>query len=164
SSFMIASLLNSKMVKWKVFFRTGFFIPVVSTTAIIGVVMKIILSAGENGAFNSLLINLGIIDEPVSWLLNSTSEIISIMVVGAWLFFGMCMVYWLAILQSLPADVYEAAKIDGANSFKSFWYITVPLILPAALVVLLLSIMHGLNAFDLILTLTGGGPFFATRN
>ncbi|MFD0960593.1 carbohydrate ABC transporter permease [Paenibacillus chungangensis] len=161
ASLLMAIILNSTFIKGKVVFRTAFFIPVVSTTAIVGVIMRYIF--GNEGALvNSLLMKLGIIEQPVHWLLESTSALIILILVGAWLQFGMKMIYWLAALQALPQDVYEAGKIDGCNAWKSFRHITLPLLMPAAAVILLLSIVNGFNVFDLAMTLTGGGPYFAT--
>jgi multiple sugar transport system permease protein len=74
----------------------------------------------------------------------------------------MMMVYWLAGLQSLPRDIYESASIDGANAFQAFRHITVPLLLPIGAVVLLLCVVECLHVFDLVKTLTNGGPYFAT--
>jgi multiple sugar transport system permease protein len=160
-SLLLALLLNAKFMKGKTFFRTVFFIPVISTTAIIGVVMRLIF--GNDGSlFNSVLIKLGILDHPINWFVNASTALIILIIIGAWIQFGLKMVYWLAILQSLPMDVFEAAKIDGSSSIQTFRYITWPLLLPGAAVILLLSIIGGFNVFDLVVTLTGGGPFFAT--
>jgi multiple sugar transport system permease protein len=160
-SLLLALLLNSALIRGKVFFRTVYFIPVVSTTAIVGVIMRSIFG-NDRGLFNSLLIQLNIIDKPLQWLLNPNTAMIVLIVVGAWLQFGMKMVYWLAALQTLPKDVFEAAKIDGCGVYNAFRYITLPLLLPSAAVILLLSIVGGFNVFDLVKTLTNGGPFFAT--
>ncbi len=83
--------------------------------------------------------------------------------VGSWKFFGMMMVYWLAGLQSLPTDVYETAKVDGASSWAVLQYITLPLLAPYAVVILLLTIVNSMNVFDLVKILTGGGPLHATK-
>lgn len=160
-SFLLAFLLNSSLLHWKTLFRTIYFIPVVSVTAIMGVVMKLIFGSGKS-LFNNLLIHLGIIDHAIPWLQNSVSAMIILICVGSWIAMGTTMIYWLAALQTIPNDVYESAKIDGAGPFKSFRYITIPLILPSAAVILLLTIVHGFNVFDLAKTLTDGGPYYAT--
>lgn len=161
-SLLLAIVLNSKKVKWKVFFRTVYFIPAITTAAIVAVVMKMIFGSG-NAFFNSLLMSIGILDEPQRWLLHPDSAMVILIVIGSWLYFGMCMIYWLAILQSLPPDLFEAAKIDGANAWNSFIHITIPQLIPASLVILLLTILQSFHVFDLVLPLTGGGPFFATQ-
>ncbi|WP_135553736.1 carbohydrate ABC transporter permease [Paenibacillus cymbidii] len=160
-SLSLALLLNAKFMKGKALFRTIFFIPVISTTAIIGIVMRLIFG-NEGSLVNNVLIKLGIIDQAVNWFVDASTALIILIIIGAWIQFGLKMVYWLAILQSLPQDVYEAAKIDGSNAINTFRHITWPLLLPGAAVILLLSIIGGFNVFDLVLTLTGGGPYFAT--
>ncbi|WP_246067071.1 carbohydrate ABC transporter permease [Paenibacillus koleovorans] len=160
-SFLLAMLLNAKFMKGKAIYRTVFFIPVISTTAIIGVVMRLIFGY-EGSLVNSILIKLGILNQAVNWFVNPSTALVILILIGAWIQFGLKMVYWLALLQSLPQDVFEAAKIDGSNAINTFRYITWPLLLPGAAVILLLSIIGGFNVFDLVVTLTGGGPFFAT--
>ena len=162
ASLLFAILLNSKWTVAKTLFRTLYFVPVVSTTAIVGVVMRIIFG-NDNSISNTVLINLGILDNPVPWLLQPATAMMILIGVGSWLFFGMCMVYWLAVLQSLPPEVYEAAKVDGVNFWGSLRYITIPLLMPSILVILLLNIVNAFNVFDLVATLTEGGPFFATQ-
>lgn len=161
SSLVLALILNSTLIKGKAFFRTVYFIPVVSVTAIIGVIMKLIFG-NDNALFNNLLIELEILDQSYAWLQHPVSAMVILIVVGAWITFGMKMVYWLAALQTIPYDMYEAAKIDGAGFVNVFRYITLPLLLPSAAVILLLTIVSGFNVFDLAKTLTDGGPYFAT--
>ncbi len=158
---LMALCVNSVLLRWKVFIRTIFFIPVVSTAAIVGVTMKIIFG-NDKALFNNMLQFLGVIDKPVPWLLQSTSAMVILIIIGAWLHFGMTMIYWLASLQALPREIYDAAKVDGASVWQTFWRVTWPLLLPAAVVILMLNVVSGFGAFDLAMTLTGGGPFFAT--
>ncbi|BBI30713.1 carbohydrate ABC transporter permease [Cohnella abietis] len=162
TSFLMALLLNSKRIKGVVFYRTIYFIPVISTTAIVGIIMRMIFG-NDKATFNNILLALGLIDQPIPWLLQSGTAMVILILVGSWLFFGMCLVYWLAVLQSLPAEIYDAAKVDGAGFWNGLRYITIPLLIPSALVILLLNVLHSFNAFDLVMTLTGGGPFFATQ-
>src|SRR5690606_28584491 len=79
-----------------------------------------------------------------------------------WIHFGLTLVYWLASLQSLPAEVFDAAKVDGCGSWQQFRLITWPMLIPSAIVILMLNIIHAFHVFDLVLTLTGGGPFIST--
>src|SRR5690606_22823186 len=101
TSLLFAILLNSSWLKAKVLFRTLYFVPVISTTAIVGVIMRMIFG-NEGALFNSLLIRMGLLDQPINWLLRGEFALPILIVIGGWLFFGMCMVYWLAVLQSLP--------------------------------------------------------------
>lgn len=160
TSLILAFILNNVLKKSKVFYRTIYFLPVVATTAIIGLVLRQIF--GDSGAVNEVLMTLGIIDEPHSWLGNSVSAMFVVIIVGAWKFFGMMMVYWLAGLQTLPQDVLEAAKIDGANVWHMFRYVIMPILFPIALVILLLCVTSSLHVFDLVKTLTNGEPYYST--
>lgn len=158
---LMAILLNAKWLKGVAFYRTIYFLPVVTTTAVVGVVMRFIFGA-YNGVFNQFLMWLGLIDKPIDWLGNLDTALLIVIVVGIWKSFGMKMIYWLASLQSLPADIFEAAKVDGANSVQSFRYITIPLLIPIGTVIVLLSAVNALHVFDLVKSMTNGGPAFAT--
>lgn len=158
---LMALLLNSNWLKGATLFRTIYFLPVVTTTAVVGVVMRFIFGA-YNGLVNEILMKLGILEKPVDWLGSMDTALIIVILVGIWKTFGMKMVYWLAALQSLPKELYEAAKVDGANLWQSFRFITLPLLLPVGSVILLLSTVNALHVFDLVKSMTNGGPAFRT--
>ncbi len=158
---LMAIILNSEWMKGAVIFRTIYFLPVVTTTAVIGVVMRFIFGA-YNGLVNEVLMKIGLISAPIDWLGSMDTALLIVIVVGIWKTFGMKMVYWLAALQSLPKELYEAAKVDGANAIQSFRYITIPLLLPVGSVILLLSTVNALHVFDLVKSMTNGGPAFST--
>jgi multiple sugar transport system permease protein len=80
-----------------------------------------------------------------------------------WKWFGVTLIYWLAALQTVPQELYEAAQVDGANVWQRFRAITVPLLIPFGIVIFLITAIDTLRVFDLILTLTGGGPFLSTE-
>ncbi|MED4532028.1 sugar ABC transporter permease [Metabacillus fastidiosus] len=161
SSLIVALILNSPKLKGSVFFRTMFFLPVVLTMAIIGIVMKNIF-AFEGGLLNSFLEKFGLISEPINWLGTTSLAMVALIIVGVWKGFGIKVIYWLAGLQSLPKDVYEAAKVDGANIFQQFYYITLPLLVPFLVIITFLQTVWAFNVFDLVKTFTNGGPFFGT--
>ncbi|MCP3739347.1 carbohydrate ABC transporter permease [Rossellomorea sp. BNER] len=160
TSLFVAMLLNNVLKRSAVFYRTIFFLPVVTTTAIIGIVMRKVFGSG--GIFDEILMTLNVIDAPYPWLGSPVTAMIIVIVVGAWKFFGMMMVYWLAGLQTLPKDVLEAASIDGCNTWQKLRNVIIPILMPVALVILLLCVTSSLHVFDLVLTLTGGGPYFST--
>ncbi|WP_257349015.1 carbohydrate ABC transporter permease [Pseudalkalibacillus decolorationis] len=160
TSLLVAMLLNNVLKRSTVFYRTLFFLPVVTTTAIVGIVMRKVFGAG--GIFDEILLTLGIIDAPFAWLGSPVTAMIIVIVVGAWKFFGMMMVYWLAGLQTLPKDVLEAASIDGCKTWQKLRYVIIPILMPVALVIILLCVTSSLHVFDLVLTLTGGGPYYST--
>ncbi|MFD0959371.1 carbohydrate ABC transporter permease [Paenibacillus chungangensis] len=159
-SLVLALILNSKMLRMKVLFRTLFFVPVVLTMAIIGIVMNVMFA--NEGFINKLLLSMGMIDSAVPWLTDSTLAMMTLILVGVWKGFGIKVIYWLAGLQTLPADLFEAAKIDGANKWQEFRYITVPLLIPFLVIITFFQTVWSLNVFDLVKTFTNGGPMFAT--
>lgn len=158
---LLAMLLNAKWLKGAAFYRTIYFLPVVTTTAVVGIVMRFIFGA-HKGLVNEVLIRIGVLQQPVDWLGNVDTALIIVVLVGIWKSFGMKMIYWLAGLQSLPREIYEAARVDGANVYQSFRYITVPLLIPIGSVIVLLSAVNALHVFDLVKAMTEGGPAFST--
>ncbi|SFL51905.1 raffinose/stachyose/melibiose transport system permease protein [Gracilibacillus orientalis] len=161
ASLVLAIILNANNMKGKAFYRTIYFIPVVATTAIIGVVMKNIF--GVDGSVNQLIQSVGLTEKPIPWLNTSTLAMTLLIVVGTWKNLGINMIYWLSGLQSIPAELYESAQLDGAGFWKTLYHITLPLLKPILLVILLLSVVSGMNAFDLVKTLTNGNPYHTTE-
>jgi ABC-type sugar transport system permease subunit len=158
---LMALLLNAKWLKGSAFYRTIYFLPVVTTTAVVGIVMRFIFGAYK-GLINEVLMKVGILDAPMDWLGSMDTALLVVILVGIWKTFGMKMIYWLAGLQSLPQDIYEAARVDGANVVQTFRHITVPLLIPIGSVIVLLSATNALHVFDLVKSMTEGGPAFAT--
>lgn len=158
---ILAIILNDARLKGKGFYRALYFLPVVTTTAIVGIIMNNIF--GTQGLINDVLTTLNIVESPIPWLTTGTLALLVLIVVGAWNGLGINMIYWLAALQSIPNDVYESAQLDGAGFWKTLRYITLPLLKPMFAVIVLLSLVSGVNAFDLVMTLTGGGPYYATE-
>ncbi|WP_036746899.1 carbohydrate ABC transporter permease [Paenibacillus sp. UNC451MF] len=157
---IFAVILNRPRLKGATIYRTLMFLPVVTTTSIVGIIMVFIW--GSDGAVNDALLRLGLLDAPINWLGDAEWSMFTIIIISVWKNFGINMVYWLAGLQGISKDLYEAAEVDGARGVKLFVYITVPLLLPIGAVILLLNVVNSLKVFDLIKTMTNGGPFFAT--
>lgn len=158
---ILAIILNDQKLNGKGFYRAIYFLPVVTTTAIVGIIMGNIF--GINGFFNQLLVNFNIVAQPIPWLTDPVLAVILLIVIGSWKSLGINMVYWLAGLQSIPNELYESAQLDGAGFWSTLRHITLPLLKPIAAVIILLSLVSGINAFDLVKTLTNGGPNFATE-
>jgi multiple sugar transport system permease protein len=159
---VVAIMLNNPRLPFARFFRTALFLPVVTTTAIIGVVMQFVFDPA-GGPVNLFLLKSGLVDRPVNFLGDSSTALYTVMGVHVWKWFGVTMIYWLAALQTINEELYEAAKVDGANAWHVFAHITVPLLKPFALIIGVLTFIDTMEVFDLILTMTGGGPFFATE-
>lgn len=162
-SLALALLLNWKRCKWKTFFRTIFFLPVLTTSAIIGVVFIMLLDP-TMGPVNVILEQLGLTEWASLSLLGTASTALGTAgVIWVWKWLGNSLIYWIASLQSIPEELYEAAKIDGANSWQTFKSIVTPLLLPFAAIILVLTVSDAIRVFNLMLTLTNGGPFYATE-
>jgi multiple sugar transport system permease protein len=159
---IVALVLNDSSYKLGPFFRTVFFLPVVTSAAIIGIVMSFVFSP-FNGPANKILLDVGLVSRPVDFLGDPDTALWTIAAVWIWKWFGITMIYWLAALQVVPQDLYEAARIDGANRWSLHKDITLPMVFPFAVVIVLITIVGSLNVFGLIQTMTGGGPFFASE-
>ncbi len=159
---IVAIMLNNPRLPFAKLFRTALFLPVVTTTAIVGVVMQFVFDPA-GGPVNLVLLDLGVVDRPVNFLGDSTSALYTVMAVHIWKWFGVTMIYWLAALQTINEELYEAARVDGANAWNLFRDITVPILKPFALIIGVLTFIDTMEVFDLILTMTGGGPFFSTE-
>ncbi|MFC7679677.1 carbohydrate ABC transporter permease [Paenibacillus sp. GCM10028914] len=157
---ILAVILNRPRLKSASVYRTLIFLPVVTTTSIVGIIMVFIW--GSDGAVNDALVKLGLLDTPINWLGDAKWSMFTVILISVWKNLGINLVYWLAGLQGIPKDLYEAAEVDGAKGTKLFFHITLPLLVPIGAVILLLNVVNSLKVFDLIKTMTNGGPFFAT--
>lgn len=159
---VVAIILNDKALPFANFFRTALFLPVVTTTAIIGILMRFIFDPAS-GPVNTVLLELGLVDRPVDFLGRANSALLTAIGIDVWKWFGLTLIYWLAALQTVPEDLIEAAKVDGASPAQAFWGITLPMMKPFAIIITLITAIGALHSFDLILTLTGGGPALKTE-
>lgn len=158
----LALVLNNPKLRFSTFYRSIYFIPAVTSSAIIGVVMNLMISNfGDN--INGVLLNLHLIHEHIDWLADPRFVMWIIIIIGIWNTLGYNMVYFLAGLQTIPIELYEAAKIDGANAITCFFFITMPMLRAVGIVILFLAILGSLHIFDLVQVLTGGGPYYASE-
>lgn len=158
-SLPVAVVLNTKF-KGKNFFRATFFCPAVLSTLVVGYLWKYILSASDFGFVNQILNRLGV--GTVNFLGNGKLALASIIFTQVWQWFGWSMVIYLGNLQSISDDLYEAASIDGASTLRKFWHITIPGLAPAIKINLVTGIISGLKVFDVVLSMTNGGPAHKT--
>ncbi|MCG5219267.1 carbohydrate ABC transporter permease [Streptosporangium sp. KLBMP 9127] len=162
ATLLLAILLNSPRMPLRKLFRTALFLPVVTTTAIIGVVMQFVFDPAS-GPVNLALREAGLVMDGIDFLGQSSTALGTTIAVYVWKWFGITLIYWLAALQTVPNEVYEAARLDGAGGLATLRHITVPLLKPFLVIITLLSIEASLQVFDLVLTMTGGGPFYSTE-
>lgn len=161
-SLLVAIALNNQAMKLSPLFRTMFFLPVVTTAAIVGVVMSLMYSP-FNGPINEALMGVGLVDRPIDFLGDPDSSLWSVMAVEVWKHFGITMIYWLAALQTVPKAYYEAAAIDGAGRWQLIRHITFPILLPFAAIITLLTVNSVMHTFGIVQTMTAGGPFFSSQ-
>lgn len=159
-SLFFAYMLNNEKLKGRGFFRTIYFIPVITTASVVGIIMIFIL--GVQGPLNHLLSWLHITSTSVNFLGNAKYAMPTLVAISLWKDCGTYMIYWLAGLQGVSSDVYEAAAIDGAGRGKTFFYIVLPLIAPTGGIIAILCAINSLKVFDIVKTMTEGGPFYAT--
>ncbi|HSJ59542.1 MAG TPA: sugar ABC transporter permease, partial [Anaerolineae bacterium] len=114
----------------------------------------------ENGLLNGILVAVGL--EKMPFLVDAGWARFWVVGISVWAFMGFYTLILLAGLQAIPSELYEAAKIDGANDWQSFWSVTLPLLMPTMVVVLVLSLIRAVQIFDVVFAFTGGGPGTAT--
>ncbi|MGV1957258.1 carbohydrate ABC transporter permease [Agrobacterium sp. 22-214-1] len=153
----LALLLNQKLAFMTVF-RTLFFSPVVVSLVAWTIVWSFLLQ--NNGGINGLLQMIGV--EGPNWLRHPTTAMISVIVVQALKNLGLNMILFLAALQGVPRELFEAARVDGVPRFKQFYRITLPMISPTILLASIVTIVGALQVFAQIMILTQGGPGFST--
>jgi multiple sugar transport system permease protein len=156
---LIAVGLNSALVRFRSLFRLGFYLPQVTSIVAIAVVWRLLLGT-ENGLINGLLDQIGI--EGPGWLTDTRYALGSIVAMTAWRGLGLQMVIFLAGLQAIPAELYEAAAVDGAGPWQRFRRITVPMLRPTMLFSAVIASIGLLQFFEEPFVMTQGGPLDST--
>ena len=158
---LIAVLVNQDVPGTR-FFRTLYFFPVVTSMVVAGIAWRWIFA--ERGLLNFMVVRfVPFVDEGIGWLTTARFALPSVMVVTIWKGLGYYMVIYLAGLQSIPHQLYEAATIDGASRFRKLWSITIPQLAPYMVLVAILSSIAAMKVFDEVYVTTGGGPFGSSR-
>jgi multiple sugar transport system permease protein len=159
---IIALVLNDRLLYARNLYRILIFLPVITTTAVIGVVFDVLLDP-SGGAVNTALQNAHITPQPVEFLSSANLALPTVIGIKLWKDLGITMIYWLAALQTIPSDVYEAARMDGANAWRTLVHITLPLLRPFAAIIVLLTLVSSFAAFDIVQVMTQGGPSHASE-
>jgi raffinose/stachyose/melibiose transport system permease protein len=155
---LLAVLLTSQIAA-RGYLRSVVFFPVLVSTVGVGITFTALMHPTQ-GVINEALELFGV-DGP-GWLTNPKLALLSVALVDVWKGVGLATVIYMAGLASIPQEYFEAAKIDGASAFQSFWNVTLPLSWPATVTVIILSLIGGLRSFDLIWAMTRGGPGFTS--
>jgi len=158
-SLFAALLLHSRFVRWSGFFRTALFAPVVTTVVAVAVIWRYLLHT-RYGLINQAFESIGL--SPIDWLGNPHWSMPAIILFSAWKNFGYNMIILLAALQSVPREVYESARVDGAGALRQFTDMTVPLLLPTLVMVGIMTVTGYFQLFAEPYVMTQGGPLRST--
>jgi len=158
----LLGLACDREIRLKNFYRVIFFIPPVLSEVVVGLVWQWILD-GHYGLLNNWLVNVGLGHFAKNWLSDPGTALITVSLVHCWKGFGWGFLILLAGLQTIPRELYEAARVDGANAWDSFKNVTIPLMIPVIILVAILTILGTMQAFVLIIAMTGGGPAYHTQ-
>jgi len=153
-----ALLLNQK-VRFRAFFRTAYFLPVMTSLVVVATIWKILLN--EDGIINQIF---GVFGLPtLDWLGHTPTALPAVAVTSIWQGFGFETVVFLAALQAIPRDYYDAAKVDGATYRQQLRHVTLPGLRPTIMFVYIIGIIGSFQVFDQIFVMTNGGPINSTR-
>jgi len=155
------ALLMNQRFRFRGFCRGIFLIPWVTPIAVVGILWKWIYNP-QWGVLNLTLMDIGILSKSVEWLSNAKTMWPSIIFCNAWKAYGFMYICFLSGLQNIPQELYDAAKIDGANALNRFRFVTLPALRPILTVVILLGIAWTYNDFNMVWLLTQGGPGYAS--
>jgi len=158
----ILALACDREIRMKNFYRVIFFIPPVLSEVVVGFIWRWVLNAQQQageyfGLLNYFLTKIGLAHLATNWLSNPDTALTCIAVVHSWKGFGWGFIILLAGLQTINHDLYEAAKVDGANSWKTFLNVTIPMMMPVILLVMILTLLGSMQVFILIMSMVGQG-------
>ncbi len=156
------ALACDRQMRAKNFYRVIFFIPPVLSEVVVGLIWRWIYD-GDYGLLNHTLVAVGLQNMVRSWLSDPQTALTCVAVIHCWKGFGWGFMILLAGLQTIPKELYEASRVDGANIWQSFKNVTIPLMIPVFVLVAILTILGTMQVFVLILSMTGGGPGYHTE-
>lgn len=159
---MAAAILLSRPIRFRAFFRSVLFIPYIISAVTAAFVWKWMYHA-DFGVISGILMNLGLIKSPIKFIDSTTLVMPSVIVANVWKEFPFAMIMLLAGLQTIPEQLYNAAKIDGAGRWRRFTDITLPQLMPVLTITSILLIIANINAFTIVWVLTGGGPAYYSQ-
>jgi putative chitobiose transport system permease protein len=157
---LLAILVNQRLrgIRW---FRVAYYTPVVISMVVAGIAWRWLYA--ENGFLNQILIGLGLSESGIPWLTSPALALPSVMLVTIWKGLGYYMVIYLAGLQTIPPDLYEAAAIEGSDGWRKHWDITLPLMRPYLFLVTVISAIAATKVFEEIYIMTQGGPLNSSK-
>jgi multiple sugar transport system permease protein len=156
----VLALLCTGVTRGRLLYRTIFILPILVPGIVVGAIWKLLLNF-DFGLVNQAIALVGV--DPLNWLGSANTALASVIFVDIWHWTPFCFLLFLAGLQSLPRDVYEAAKIDGASGWQELKYVTLPMMLPTIMVTFAFRLVLAFKVFDEVYLLTGGGPGTSTQ-
>jgi multiple sugar transport system permease protein len=157
---LLLALLCGRVTRGQIAYRTVFILPILLPGIVIGAMWKLIYNY-DFGLITQILAPLGL--EPIDWLGEPTLALVSVIIVDIWHWTPFCFLLLLAVLQSLPQDVFEAAKVDGVTAWQEFRHVILPMMWPSIVVTFAFRLVLAFKVFDEVYLLTGGGPGTATE-
>ncbi|MFC7751551.1 carbohydrate ABC transporter permease [Paenibacillus thermoaerophilus] len=159
---LLLALRLAKQSKRNIAFRALFFVPTILSSVSVGFIWTFVYDPSL-GLLNGMLKSVGLEAWTQNWLGNADIAILSVAAVQAWAHIGQMMILFVAGIQAIPNELIESARLDGANPFQLFVRVMWPLLAPAAAIVVSYSTIQSFKAFDLVFTMTGGGPNYSTE-
>jgi len=160
---LFAVMINLRFIRFKIAFRTIYYLPIITSWIVVAFLFRFMFANGENGLINFVLLKLNLIDSPIQWLANYWTAMMVIWLFHLWKTVGWGIVIYLAALQGIPRDLYEAAEIDGAGLVQQFKKITLPMLVPITAFVLINLVNGAFNIFPQVYFITKGGPMDQTQ-
>lgn len=157
---LLTALLLNQNVRFQAFFRTAYYLPVMTSLVVVSTIWVMLYN--QNGLLNAVLAGLGV--PTIGWLSDTRFALFSVALASIWQGFGFETVVFLAAMQSIPRELYEAAMIDGANAIDRFWHITLPSLRSVILFAYIIGIIGSYQVFDQIYVMTSGGPVYSTSS
>jgi len=156
------ALALDRPLRGRALFRILYYLPVITSWVVVSILFEYLFNT-DYGLVNWILMSFHLISDPIAWLASPTSAIIMLSILGAWKGIGWAMLIFLAGLQSVPVELYEAATVDGASRWQQFRYVTMPGIRNTFLFVTVLLVIGAFNVFISVFIVTGGGPANSTQ-
>jgi multiple sugar transport system permease protein len=161
---LVVALMLEKITRGKVLFRTLFYLPVVTSWVVVSLLFKFLFNSSSSGLVNYFLVNmLHIFSQPVTWLTEPSTAFVAIDTLGIWKGIGFAMIIFLAALQTIPEELFQAASIDGANTIQILRYITLPILVPTTIMVMVMLTIGAFQAYIPVSLITKGGPLHRTE-
>lgn len=159
---VLACLIN-KVSKGKTFFKVVTYLPVITSWVVASLIFDYLFTSGKAGLINYVLLQTGLLSEPISWLQHEWTANMVLWIFGIWKGIGWVMIIYLAALQGVSKEIYEAAEVDGISALQSFFYITIPMVKNTTMYLVTTLTIGAFGAYIHVMMITEGGPLGTTN-